>query len=68
MKFADELRGSEGERCIVTDLRTGTQHKGTVVRWDDEAQRAEVKYDSGVTVRVGHGFVSLIGEEDDDGV
>ena len=58
-RFADELRGSEGERCIVTDLRHGTRHPGVIVRWDDAAQRADVKYDTGATVRVGFGFVQL---------
>ena len=62
-RFADELRGSVGERCIVTDLRTGTQHEGVIVAWDDETQKAYVRYDSGTTVRVGYSFVQLIEDE-----
>jgi hypothetical protein len=63
MRFADELRGSEGERCKVTDLRTGTIHPGVVQKWNDVTRRADVLYDDGTLVRVGYSFVSLIGDE-----
>ncbi len=63
MQYADEMRGSEGDRCTVVDLRTGTKHIGTVMRWDDAEQKADVKYDSGALVRVGFSFVSLDREE-----
>jgi len=63
MRFADELRGSEGERCKVTDLRTGTINPGVVQKWNDETQRTDVLYDDGRLVRVGYSFVSLIGDE-----
>jgi len=62
-RFADELRGSEGERCVVTDLRTGIRHCGVVVAWDDETGKADVKYDSGPLVRVGFSFLRLLGDE-----
>ena len=63
MRFADEMRGSEGERCTVTDLRTGKVEPGVVMAWHDKLQKADVKYDSGPLVRVGFNFVTLIGEE-----
>jgi hypothetical protein len=63
MRFADELRGSEGERCVVTDLRTGICHQGVIVAWNDETQKADVQYDSGPLVRVGYSFVRLIEDE-----
>lgn len=63
MRFSDELRGSEGERCIVTDLRTGTRHEGTVLEWDDVDEKAVVRYDGGLAVRVSFSFVQLLGDE-----
>jgi hypothetical protein len=63
MRFADELRGSKGEPCRVTDLRTGHTHTGVVESWDDESKKAIVRYDNGVRVRVGFSFVTLIGDE-----
>lgn len=62
-RFADELRGSEGERCVVTDLRTGVRHQGVIVAWNDATGKADVQYDSGPLVRVGFSFVLLIGPE-----
>ena len=63
-RFADELRGSEGERCVVvTDLRTGIRHCGVIVAWNDETGKADVQYDSGPLVRVGFSFVTLLGDE-----
>jgi hypothetical protein len=44
------------DRVKVTDLRTGTVHRGVVV--GIEGAKYLVRYDSGVTVRVGEGFVS----------
>lgn len=63
MKYADELRGSEGERCRVTDLRTGTIHNGTIEAWHDEIGKADVRYDDGRVVRVGYSFVALVEDE-----
>ena len=63
MRFADELRGSEGERCTVTDLRTGTLQDGTIVSWNDDTQRATVEYDNGRLVSVGYAFLNLHGDE-----
>jgi hypothetical protein len=63
MKYPDEMRGSEGERCLVADLRTGTIHEGTVQRWDDATKKADVLYANGTLVRVGYSFVLLEGEE-----
>jgi hypothetical protein len=64
MRFADELRGSEGQRCRVTDLRNGKSYFGTIEKWDDRTKKAQVLYDDGVTrVRVAYSFVSLLDEE-----
>jgi len=63
MRFADEMRGSVGERCTVTDLRTGKLYHGAVVAWDDATKKADVAYDDGRLVRVGYTFVRLHGEE-----
>lgn len=62
-RFADELRGSEGERCIVTDLRTGKRHEGEIVAWNENEHRAVVRYDDGRIFSVGYSFVQLIGDE-----
>ena len=62
-RFADELRGSEGDRCRVIDLRTASSHYGTVESWDDETKKAVVQYDDGTRVRVAYTFVQLIGDE-----
>jgi cation diffusion facilitator CzcD-associated flavoprotein CzcO len=63
VEFADELRGSEGERCIVTDLRTGTRHEGVIIEWREREKKAVVQYDDGRTFRVGYSFVTLTDEE-----
>jgi hypothetical protein len=63
MRFADELRGSEGERCAVIDLLDNTATEGVIVKWDDATQKADVQYDSGKRVRVGFLFVQLLGDE-----
>lgn len=63
MRYADEMRGSEGEPCTVTDLRTGTTHNGTVQKWDDATKKADVLYSDGTLVRVGYSFVTLAGGE-----
>ena len=63
MRYADEMRGSVGERCTVTDLRTGKQYHGVVVAWNDATKKADVEYDDGLLVRVGFSFVTLHGEE-----
>lgn len=62
-RFSDEMRGSEGERCRVTDLSTGTQHDGVIVAWNAATLMADVLYDAGETVRVYYGFVQLLGDE-----
>lgn len=45
------------DRVIVTDLRTGTQHRGSVSEVGGDGFLV-VKYDDGALVRVGRGFVS----------
>lgn len=62
-RFADEMRGSEGERCTVTDRRVGKTYAGTILKWDDRIKKADVKYDDGRIVQVGFGFVTLEGGE-----
>jgi hypothetical protein len=62
-RFADELRGSEGERCIVTDLRTGLRHNGVIRAWSDDEKKATVEYDNRRIVRVGYSFVELLGKD-----
>ena len=62
--FADEMRGSEGERCTVVDLRTGESHAGTVESWDDANGKAIVQCDNGLRLLVGYSFVMLEGEWD----
>lgn len=59
MRYADELKGSEGERCIVGDLRRGIVHHGVIEQVHDEGRKVTVLYDTGLRVRVGYGFVSL---------
>ena len=49
------------DRVIVTDLRTGTQHRGSVSEVGGDGKLV-VEYDDGTTVRVGRGFV----RHDDD--
>jgi hypothetical protein len=54
----------KGDRVIVTDLRTGTQHPGTVTKppaepSDVTSQFMNVRYDTGQEVRVGKGFVRM---------
>jgi hypothetical protein len=62
-RFSDELRGSVGERCIVTDLQTAKRYEGVIEAWDDETKKADVRYTSGRLVRVGFSFVELLGDE-----
>ena len=62
----DELR--VGEDCTVTDLRTGTSHRGIITYLEPDAtggpdSKVQVTYDDGRRVRVGPGFVTLIGDE-----
>lgn len=65
MRFMDELHGSIGERCTVTDLRTATVYEGTVVALHDASEKVDVRYDDGRLVRVGIGFVTLTLDEDE---
>ncbi len=63
MRFLDELRGAEGERCTVADLRHGTTWTGTVKGVDLHDGKVYVERDNGVTYRVGYSFVTLEGDE-----
>ena len=64
MQHADEMRGSEGKKCVVTDLQTAKRYDGVVREWDDDSKKAVVELSSGRSVRVGYGFVELVGEEE----
>lgn len=46
-RFADELRGGEGERCTVFGLRNGDviERDATVIAVHDGGQSATVRYD-----------------------
>lgn len=68
MAYMDEIE--VGDRVTVTDLRTGSNHDGTVEKLvPDETgsnvcSKVHVRYDSGGVVSVGPGFVTLhVGEE-----
>jgi hypothetical protein len=64
MRFSDELRGSEGQRCEVIDLaHGGTKREGVIESWDDAAMKAVVRYPDGTGVRVGYTFVTLLDRE-----
>ncbi len=63
MRFADELRGSEGERCTVTSPGSRQLRDGVVIAWDDAAGMATVECDDGTTFRVRFDFVQLHGDE-----
>jgi len=63
MRFADELRDSVGERCTVSDLRTGTIEAGTIQGIEGGGLKVRVLYDSGALVRVGYNFVELTEDE-----
>lgn len=59
MRFMDELRGSEGERCTVADLRHGEVYSGTVEEVREREGKVRVRYDDGTLVSVGYSFVTL---------
>ncbi len=63
MRFLDELRGSEGERCTVTDLRRGEQWDGTILAVHFDRGKVDVRRDDGVAYEVGYSFVQLHGKE-----
>jgi len=66
MKFMDEVR--TGDRCTVTDLRTGLQHIGTVRATHQESDKVDVEYDTGRLVRVGLTFVQVHGDDSDEAI
>lgn len=54
---------NEGERVIVTDLRTGEQFRGFVVEDRGGFNKVKVRYDIGPLIEVGRGFVRREGRE-----
>lgn len=68
MAYMDEIEVGDG--VTVTDLRTGTVHHGKVEELRPDATGGQtskviVRYDNGVTVSVGPGFVKLDKGEND---
>jgi len=57
MRYADEMRGSEGERCTVRG-RTGT-----VVKVVEEGRRALVALDDDDTYTFNYDEIQLLGDE-----
>ena len=57
MRFADELRGSEGERCTVKGIA------GTIEGLTADGQYAYVRLDNGIRPLVSYRDVELEGEE-----
>lgn len=51
------------DRVIVTDLRTGTQHRGSVSEVGGDGKLV-VEYDDGTIIRVGRGFVQHDGSRE----
>jgi len=64
-RFLDELSGSVGEPCTVTDLREGKVYHGTIEELRFPEDKVRVRYDDGTLVSVGPGFVTLVEDEDD---
>jgi len=60
-RFADELRGSEGERCYVLEP-DGPRHIGTITAWDDDRKIATVQLDDRGCVQASFRSVELIGD------
>lgn len=69
MQFMDELRGSVGERCKVTNTKTGEEYEGTIIRLHEATGTVTVEKDDKELVSqrrlVHYRFVELFGEEDD---
>jgi hypothetical protein len=59
----NDARIGPGDRVVVTDLRGGSQQKGTVIRQDEDTSKLIIQYDEGPVVRVGRSFVFITSEK-----
>lgn len=65
VRFMDEFHGSIGERVTVADLATGTVREGSVEALNEPQEKVLVRYDDGILISVGIGFVSFVQDEDE---
>lgn len=62
-RYADELKGSEGENIVVLSAYN-PYRVGSIIEADDDGATVTVQYDDGSTERVGYGRVQLVDDED----
>lgn len=65
MRYMDELFGSLGEPCVVTNPRTNEKRSGVIAELHIEESRVTVAYDSGARALMPCEWVELVLSEDE---